>query len=149
MRELFIFLFFVLSIPTLMVVHSDHEIQSNQDTKIRAVNFTKDGIVIYNKIVDEVGITMFIYREAIILKKVDSSHESIEIFKKDNQKVLENLNIKLKLCLKSNSKEDFFNNLHNMTLIAIEYEIKYNITQKDKHEIRKKYFDIYKSVGDN
>lgn len=149
MKELFVFLFFVVSVPTLLFVHSEHESELNQDDKVKTISFSRDSVVVYNKIVDEIGIAMSIYKGAIETKKVDASSKNIENFKKDNKEVLEKLNKKLKLCVTSKSKEDFYNNVYKMTLVAIDYEIKYNILQKDKHEIRKKYFDIYKNMGEN
>lgn len=149
MKEIFVILFFVVSIPTLMMVHSENEIQLDQNEKIVTVSFSKDSVVIYNKIVDEVGIAMSIYRGAIETRKIASSSANIEQFKKDNKQVLEKLNKNLKLCMTSKSKEEFFSNIHNMTLIGIDYEIKYNILQKDNREIRNKYFNIYKSIEEN
>lgn len=151
MKEIFVFLFFALSIPTLMVLHLEKdELQdSSNGEKFVTINFSIKSVEVYNKIMDEVGIAMSVYRGALATKQIKQEPDLINQFKKDNKEVIEKLNKILKLSMRSKSKEDFFNNIHNMTLVATEYEFKYNLLQKDKQAIRKKYYDFQKNISEN
>lgn len=151
MKELTILFFFVISVPSLLFLYG-HKNQSSdyiKDEKFITLNFSHKSVEIYNKIMEEIGMAMSIYRGALASNQIKPDSNTIEKFKKDNQKTIDMLNKNLKLCMRSKSREDFFSNINNMTIIAIEYEIQYNLSCKDKHIIRKKYYDIQKSITES